>query len=800
MDKIEFKYSDWRVFLDGVEIPHLGLSVSFSEGAVSQASVLLEPDALIMSFRPGALIHIWARDFYVKKDTPEERTYRLYWEGIYSGYQYTKQPTGRNISINGTGIMQVFRDYRAFSIGIGNMMYGSILSGSNLLPVFASDSAISISARGLNLFKLSLMTKRLVDSKQPAADMIKQAMGYLAAHNALLRQTCVRLRLLDKVVGVNDNLYGKLIELESFNEIMGDLPNDITESSSVSDIIERLQGYVFHKTVHIPFPYTPRSEQAVGRYDSPILVDNSGVKGFPKRTPRNDFCIQPDTFFALPPPCNFIFPDQVAAVSLSRDYLVEPTRYFLKDPYAFFGGLDVLTVMAPASILAKTRASGTTTDNLGGLLIPPVDIKKNQDPSSVYRSDGKNLLDYFNAYELERGMLAYIGTSTLENRALASSISKNPPPTDALRKDAVQEVVTRLNNDRYKKDTNALAHYLFQLAQYSGTQGTVSVSGNRWLVPGWPTIIFDKTVSYIGHITAISTSISVTGLETTNVTIDKLRPVPKIDASFINKLKERVSGVTKKATDVAAARKALENSEDVDIRAATAELAKLSDELAQIGDGAADDLAVELDVPVPPAFFNEELLDLRSLDELYSSLFGCLRFYTSEYAQEISPVFLSLDSELEDFTELRRLRLFLSYIKGLLIINEVFPFYGERQGKRTLSWDDLGKNNLLNPGEWAESAFLKRAGTTLEQFSAAEGLKEEFPGYTVLRPSTKGAWDNTIFSKLVDEGVLAGEAPDTAIAQVRANSFGKFLRTIERQDVVERYTQKHYSKLGYDGR
>jgi len=823
MDKIEFKYSDWRVFLDGVEIPHLGLSVSFSEGQISQANILLEPDALIMSFRPGALIHIWARDFYVKKDTPEERTYRLYWEGLYSGYQYTKQPTGRNISITGSGIMQVFRDYKAFSIGIGSMLYGSVLSGSNLLPVFASDSALSLAGQGNNLFRLSLMQDRLVKNNQPAAEMIKNAIGYLAAHNALLRQTCVRLRLLDKIVGVDDDLYGKLIQIESYKEIMGDLANDISETSSVSDIIERLQGYVFHKTVHVPFPYTPPTKVTPGRYDSPILVTEPGVKGFPRRSPRNDLCIQPDTFFALPPPCNFIFPDQVAAASLSRDYLVEPTRYFLKDPYAVFGGLDMLSVMAPASILAN-KPAGTTTQDLVGLLIPAVDVRK-ADPSSVYIAEGKNLLSYFNPYELERGMLSYIGTSTLENRALANSLSRVPPGADTTRRPIVQDLVTELNNTSYKKETTALAHYLFQLSQFSGTQGTLSLSGNRWLIPGWPAIIFDKTVSYICHIVSVNTSVAVTGLETTNVSIDKLRPVPRIDAKFINTIKDRLAGVSTKNAEVLTKRKELAarlgNNPDLQtpprffdggtvtpvdpendpiVISLRGEIKKLSEELGQVSDGVADDLSVELDVPVPPAFFNKELLELSSLDNLYKTLFGCVSFYTSEYAREISPVFLTIDDELEDATELRRLRLFLSYIKGLLVINEVFPFYGERQGKKTLSWDDLGRNNIMNPGEWAENSFLKREGTTLEQFLSAEALKEEFPGYTVLRPVTKSAWDDTIFSKLVDEGALAGEVPDVGIERVRSDSFGKFLRTSERQSVVERYTQKHYTKLGYDGR
>ena len=64
------------------------------------------------------------------------------------------------------------------------------------------------------------------------------------------------------------------------------------------------------------------------------------------------------------------------------------------------------------------------------------------------------------------------------------------------------------------------------------------------------------------------------------------------------------------------------------------------------------------------------------------------------------------------------------------------------------------------------------------------------------------SWDNTIFSKIVDENELAsGEVntSDLVIAAIRRRITDKYLTTGPRQELVLEYSRRHFGSRGQDG-
>jgi hypothetical protein len=147
----------------------------------------------------------------------------------------------------------------------------------------------------------------------------------------------------------------------------------------------------------------------------------------------------------------------------------------------------------------------------------------------------------------------------------------------------------------------------------------------------------------------------------------------------------------------------------------------------------------------------------------------------------------------------------------LLAINYVYPIFPSLvvDKANVPSLDDVKKKpEFKSTYEWS-TGFLERRGTTLGQFLDSNGLAlseltmaENWPVYQMLPKTTTlvngVVWDDTVFSKLVDDGALSGRAPDEAIRDARKHA-ASFLTTTERQNIVRAFALKHFKVKGYDG-
>lgn len=234
-------------------------------------------------------------------------------------------------------------------------------------------------------------------------------------------------------------------------------------------------------------------------------------------------------------------------------------------------------------------------------------------------------------------------------------------------------------------------------------------------------------------------------------------------------------------------------------------------------DGLVEQLSDALDMPIPPSFFDHDLILLSSLDKKYERLLGCKPLYTGIYSEGLTSINTLELTNKDLLSDKDRLTAILEFFRGLLVINNIYPIFGTETATASLTpaWSAI--NNQTGFGQsllrWEHETFLERQGTTLTQFSADNGLSiqpyfgTDSLAYYVLYPKDVKsvgslAWDDTIFSKIVDDKSFVQGEPDPAVADMRkfvSDKQMKNLTTQERQQIMLAYARRHFYKKAFSG-
>jgi len=103
--------------------------------------------------------------------------------------------------------------------------------------------------------------------------------------------------------------------------------------------------------------------------DQQVVLSKRG-EGVPARLNQQIF--RPDVWFAPPPRCNVLFPDQYTQMSYTRSFMAEPTRLLLKTNDEFFGEDELFDnfFFAPKSVVVNVKKGDPNLQKLfsGGVL------------------------------------------------------------------------------------------------------------------------------------------------------------------------------------------------------------------------------------------------------------------------------------------------------------------------------------------------------------------------------------------------------------------------------------------------
>ncbi len=816
--RAELRATKWKVFLDGVEVPHQGFQIMFSKDALSTGSITLEPDQSLANLRPQTVVSVFAKDRYPDDDVEYEDeldvkfNYYLYWEGLVSGMTYDKSPESRAVRINCESIFAPWTRTKAYAFGIGQYPKSSVLSGS---------LAVNLNAEvGSDIYSFADLAKDMArDTGRKFLDRLVESVAKLSAFNSNLRLQSSRYRLFNKIGGILDDSLDKLLGPMA-EGLYTNAVQQLGENSSVFDVFTHLQKYTFSSSYELPAP-VPQPVEANSFIEPPGL---SGIYWFEQAYKQTQLMSLPEMYYVMPPPCNFIFPDDVSGLTVNRDFYNESTRTLMPDPHADIGQTSFY--LAPPTILRaltiEDRANITGAELIAQVTNAIQDSEDNNltSPHEVRLSAGTEddpdataLFSTLNAMsneEIEKGIISAIESYPFET--LAATVFQSDSPDIQL---------------AYSSFMTSVVEYRHNLASYNRPM-TVQMAGHRNLAPGFTAAIFDSDISYIALIDSVAIAVDPIGGETTSATFSKARPIQLLDYEALDDV---VNAVAVEAFKADKARERIELRQQFsgdDNEIVKARLLEIELGTAREINNILQPIKELHDVPIAPSFLNPELTNLESLDKIYQEFLGCKPFYTSKYATDRVPSAITDTLTREDTvvpdnykeflqgkptaTSAVETNALLSYATAMTALNNVYRMgstknlYQNTNTDNLTSWQDInGSQDPLGitTNEWTNRTFTKRRRLTMAKYLAdnelileqevSTGISREY--FYSMRPASTDAngWDNTPFSKLVKE-TRSDERIDAA-----RETASDILKTSTRQELIREYSIRHFGSRGFNG-
>jgi len=538
MSKIASKYVSWKVLFDGVEVPWLSFSIGVGVDMAGQATVVLEPDPVLNEIRPRTNVAFFFYDNF-QDGADDLDKYKLYWEGEMEGYSYNKVAQGRSVTVSAEGMFSVFGRSKLFALGFGAIPMTPHISGS----LFAAES-VTLS----QLFNFAIFGKAFDPTNKCASfsldelptgpaygDRLLSLMAFLSGYNANFRMQAVRTRLFGRIASIPDRTIGRLVPRSMISQysqqmVEGSIPPD----SSLADLIGMFNRTAFHHYASTVAPHVPVGVKNTSVY-LPGSTPEDSIYAISRPYLRNDYIFMPEMYYAVPPACNFIFPEFLQSLNVQRSFTSEPTRALMHDQNLGGGSL---VVVAPDEIL---RFEKVRPDPAQFWSLNRDGIKVEGKTDSPYHTISKGGTAPFNLFgavtdqEIEKGIIPHSEDLPFEYFSAVSNlydVSKESLDKLASKTQSLESILPKIERETSKQTgyiylVKALADYLLFSRRFRRSV-TAELIGHRWIVPGFPCVIFDTMMSYIGYVRACTVSVNADGSESTSLNLDYVRSFPRV--------------------------------------------------------------------------------------------------------------------------------------------------------------------------------------------------------------------------------------------------------------------------------
>jgi len=571
MPKISRKFVKWKVTLDGVEIPWKTISLQVGVDSPGHITIDIESDPVLRKLRAGMKIHLWMYDDKIEGDDDLDKLF-LFWEGDLKVSSYTRSYGSRVYGIVGIGEFAAFGRSKLFAHGFGTISNTHLVSGS----VFVStDSTSAKQLVNYTMFGKAFDPKTpndigkevpFRDTKNPNySERLLRLLSYFSSYNALFRLQMVRSNLFGKIVAFQDDALGRLLPRALASDYFNQGNTKLPPESTMLDLIAIFNQMMFYHFSSMAGPVLPTdlvtAEKPPYLYLPGVKADDH-IYAMPRRFLRNDYILLPETFYAIPPSCNMIFPEHMNQFSLTRDLFSEPTRALVSNIHLN----SQLSAVAPDTIF-RYADEGKDSDPASFWSINKDGIKGDGKVTSPYQAkldSGKsiNLFGAVSDEEIDRGIIttssyppfeffsAVSNVFDLKTQYGRNRIREIVDRTDKMAASVIEGSTTRDRSFLYMM--KAIADYTYTLEKFRRNV-TISIVGHRWIVPGFPCVILASDGSYLAYVKGYALSISSDGDEMSNVDLDFVRPFPEIDFSYIKRVEEaseelaKIEGETKKA-------------------------------------------------------------------------------------------------------------------------------------------------------------------------------------------------------------------------------------------------------------
>jgi len=536
----------WIVYINGLEIPVMGVDVTYGVWQIPTASLKMVPHPMLQRLGSEDRLHvvIFYKDDHMQGAVPQ---FRLLGEFEVVGWTYQNSPNGRVLQLDCVSPIQIFKQLHVFYMSSMNDIVGGLgptgsaegvtqakpfypasLFLEGLFRVGGETAVVGdTSASGteessddfikrpidfvLNVFRSILLPVDVSEGSETSPDISTQAdhlprdATSVPGKNFFARwalrtkfhsrwcalpmfedtnpvpKTAWRNEGESSPTDVEDaeaigNLCFPLVKavqdyhvIEALQQHIG---ASVGNSGSIWDLLKMVYSQMLMEIAMIPCPPSGAVQKKTG-----YLKAGGGTTDDEFYSIRS-FFVKPSCYFGIPPICNVIFPSMVQNFTFQETYITQPTRVYLGetflshmlDPDSRLGGLtpQLLTTGFPPVVKNRMQQSITAPDvNNKNFLVQPEELYKG--PVSKRMSAPPWL------YLLEQ-------SSKGEGGAAGAQPSEDAPEDP--------EVNTGLGAlfDKY-------AEYEYYRARFAERQGGVSMPFNPYILPGFPTVVYDEEAS-----------------------------------------------------------------------------------------------------------------------------------------------------------------------------------------------------------------------------------------------------------------------------------------------------------------
>ena len=557
----------WLVYINGIEVPAISVSVSYGVWQIPQCDIALVPDPRLQ--RMGAEDRIATQTFYCDYwQDPGNPQFRLMFDGEIVGWSYVSTLGGRSIIYSCVDYIQVF-----------TQLFFFFMSSIDDIAVGTSGERVGINANTIRTagfgasYPYSLFSQGLVnpDGDAPASGTAGGGEPIIArpidfVYN-IVRAVTKATNSNKTIPGVNfftplifrTRFHKRFIALPFLEELavgpdgkptsgvfpilravtqdnaiaaIARLSQDIGSSGSIWQMVQGILQTLMMELCMLPTPACVNSDFGVSVAEAktdPLKSDSRSVgiaRGLDIHGPAimgtlfsaskfnflTQYFVKPQFLFGLPPACNVYFPSQITSFAYEENYATQPTR-------TYFNVDNIVDLLNP-----KEPNSGLTN-----IIKDSLAVGHPEEANARIRAktpNGKDILiypeEFFRGPVIDRRTLPrwffYLQQAEqkpgLIDRAIAAVAGPPPAPTPTqVTTDNRQVAPGDTERDLYR----LYAAHEYHKERYARRTGSVSLAFNPYPVPGFPCAIFDRRSSQMdifGYITTVRQVMSYNSWQT----------------------------------------------------------------------------------------------------------------------------------------------------------------------------------------------------------------------------------------------------------------------------------------------
>jgi hypothetical protein len=554
----ELNQAAWLVYINGLEIPVMGVTTKWGVWQMPTAQIQLVPHPMIsrIGYEDRLQVVVFYLDTFWFADNPQ---FCLLGEFEVSGWSYTNTPRGRAIQLECTAQDKIFEQLNFYYLSsitdiaeasngpqasLGSFKTTKLLYPSSLfmeglttaieLPEESLDES-SDATKGFikrpidfvtNIFRAILSP--VADTTQPYSSpndcLFVEEPGKLPSGAATVpsKNFFARWMKMTKfhkrwcaLPGIEDQkkdtcfpILEAIRDTETLKALQSQIGQSIGDAGNAWQLLQFVLGSMYMEVAMIPSPPTAIVNQVTG-----IIQPSTTVPTKEQFRGIVSHFVKPQCFFSLPPTCNVIFPSMTGHFSFAESYLEQPTRLYLSEEY--------ISNYLMQGEYKQTSDVGTIARNMLGTGYPQPIRKRLLDLSSDPVTNDKSCLlfpeEFFKgpvAARLNGPPWMYMlwkQKSTKEIEALAEM-------------DATYGAEVEVNSV-----FDAYAEYEYYRSRYAARQGGLDLAWNPYILPGFPTAIFDEenaglhSMAYVNTVTHTMNASGASAQMSTNIGLSFMR-------------------------------------------------------------------------------------------------------------------------------------------------------------------------------------------------------------------------------------------------------------------------------------